>query len=371
MASFQTDIYGTTVSASVSISNKGRAFLSSAGEVFVFEVQVGGTDIMFASDPTSSPFSDAATGLTGELADVVQVGDVLHILLIDGSANSVLYRQYDMATDTLGSAETVASGTGVSLDGSAKVQVRSNGEVVAFYRAPNGGGGVSRLSYRIRSSGGSWGTATVVHSAAAGTILLAKALVPGTSGRLHMVYGFATSAVVQRSFTSANVVGSETALFTSDFLANRVTFPHDFTPTSDVYLGFLSSTSRASVATFASADTPSAPSTAEVATEPTVPELAYDGATMWALYADSDGTREVLVETDTGSGWGGTPVLVQSPPSGASTAAVYGGNRYVRAGRTVLAYTSQFTVSGGSAFRYFYGEHEVGRAARWALGKTI
>lgn len=176
-------------------------FKSSAGNFYVFgKDSANGTVLraMKATDPTSS-FSSIATktGFSTAILTMraVRVSDVIHIILMDGTATStnLKYQTFNMANDQFVTAESVLTGfnTSSAYYGAlyyANLAIRSNGDVVAFFngvRLKSQGTYYGRAYYAIRTT--SWGSAVEVDDAGSVDYIVAGEIL-GASDRVHFLY---------------------------------------------------------------------------------------------------------------------------------------------------------------------------------------
>jgi hypothetical protein len=157
-------------------------FQSSTGNIYVLgrdSATATTLRAMKASDPpTSFGSAGTKTGFTTAILDVAasQVGDVIHLVVTDGTLASSLNRKYqtfNMASDTFVTAETIVSAINTGGDGQtiyADIAVRSNGEVMVAgnsARTLTSGTNYARTSYYRRTGVATWSPGSIDGAATA------------------------------------------------------------------------------------------------------------------------------------------------------------------------------------------------------------
>lgn len=342
-----------------------RPFQSSTGNVYF----CSGTKVYKATG-TPSSFSDTGVAVTGLLLDVVQVSDVLHILSRSSTPGTFYYSTFNMATDALViSNESAYTGADNDAENGA-IAVRSSGEVVIIFRGANFssmGTPFGRLYYRIRSTGGVWGTATGFLDCSDDALISAStcgvhSIIPGTSGRLHFTYyeTVGSTGRTSRTLTSANVLGTQYG-FSRDWLGgSQQQYPYDYTGTTGgvspvpmVERQFTSGQWRPGTCDLVSGDnvTFNNPVTADTTTIVESCMISYDGTTKRLIYSETT-PKKLWYLTDFGGSWGSPVALYTGSVTGPAT---YGVNRFTRSGSERLAYT----FGEGSPYTIYYGEVEL------------
>jgi hypothetical protein len=127
-----------------------------------------------------------------ESVDVQQVGDTLHILHQRGSlySHAVLYHRFRMSDhatnpDTWEITDEAITSTISTSNQCAAIAVRSDTTIVAFYNS--GDGTDDRVYYKIRSSGGVWGSENSLDNTATTAFLFASCVL-GASDKVHIFY---------------------------------------------------------------------------------------------------------------------------------------------------------------------------------------
>jgi hypothetical protein len=147
-----------------------------------------------------------------EAIDMQQVGTTLHIATYLGSDRVRYYtfRTSDHSTtpDTWGiKAEVVKDNAIAAVDQEVAIAVRSNGTVVMFYRI---GATFDTLGYKIRSTGGTWGSENSLDTT--GSIQWSGAsCVVGASDLIHIFYEDNTNNLLYyKTLNSSDVLSSRT-----------------------------------------------------------------------------------------------------------------------------------------------------------------
>lgn len=335
-----------------------RAFLSAAGNTYF-----GHGATVYKATGTPSSFSSTAVSITGVVLDAVQVSDVLHILSRSSTPGSFFYSTFDMATDALVITNESVYTAGVSSSTGGNIGVRSDGTVVAIFRGADFssmGNGFSRLYYRIRSTGGTWGTATGFFDGSNDTTAINPfAIMPGTSGRLHFLYrnGIADGDTRHRTLLSSDTLGTDTN-WAHWVFANS--WPYDYVGTSGgvspIPIGekhFASSNNRPATADVTSADVMTTGAITDISLTEIVgfagPSMSYDGTTRRIIYGENANT--LLYRTNSGGGWSAPTTLRTNSTQIPRT---YSLNRFTRSGSERLAY---FTSD--DSLNLMYGEVEL------------
>lgn len=194
-------------------------FISSAGNVYVLGGDTGNFNepaLWKATDPTTSFTRGTVWTDPGGNSSLFahQVGDVIHVFTQGQPSGtpSILYRAYNMATDTWGTSRSQSIVT-VPVVHSCAGAARSTGsDVIIFYNAPgvvNMGKTYGRVAARRIAGGTTFGAETAI-----GIALLAttnntesvEAAVLGTSDRVHLFWNQSTTSHVlnQRTVKSSD-----------------------------------------------------------------------------------------------------------------------------------------------------------------------
>jgi hypothetical protein len=359
----------TTIS---SLSSPCGPFKSSGGNFYILGVSTSGT-VSFvaqkATDPTTS-FTQVDTEATGTASaatmQAVQDGDVIHIIGWSYTGESLtVYAQFDMSTDSFGTAQTVSSVSVVAIVGVTRTasiaEVRSNGEVVVLHPIANDsvmGTARARLGCTVRSAGGTWGSATAVTDATATLHFNQAQAAKGASDRIHFFWADTSAAgTYHRSLNSSNVLATAAAKSTT------VGSPTDavYTSVGGVTRPYLATTNNV-VAYVVSG----------VLEILTIPGSAagssgedqrltndYDGSThnLWQVYLKTtDSDLYALKSTNGSASWTAEVAIFTGTVSGSNVVSV--GEVYLRGGNYVIPYVFYDT----SASTYKYNEY-IARAA--------
>jgi hypothetical protein len=164
-----------------------------------------------------------------ESADIFQSGDTLHICIQRGSGDDkVFYSTFRMSDhaspDTWGVAgETVTTPATLPSQQACGIVKRSDGTVVLAY---NQGGTNQRAVYKIRSSGGVWGSEQIIDNTASVNIIF-SGIVLGASDKTHFFYKDDTNDdLYYKNLSSADVLTTD---------GNRVLIDNDVTSTANYW----------------------------------------------------------------------------------------------------------------------------------------
>ena len=202
----------------------GGPYKSAAGNYYFFGRDGTTATTLQAFKSTAPDVSWASiatkTGFTTAILNVqtYQFGDVIHILVQDGTASTLQatkYVSFNMANDTfLATTETVsaaASVTGATNVGgfTCSLVVRSSGEVVAFYNGVSTKTSstlYSRVYYRRRTGVNTYGTETEVDAVTAVNNSLPIAVL-GAADRVHFLFA-AAGLTGLRTLSAANALNT-------------------------------------------------------------------------------------------------------------------------------------------------------------------
>ena len=126
-----------------------------------------------------------------ESVDCFQDGDTLHIIIQDGgSGNDVTYHTFRLSDhstnpDTWGITDESITASPGSSDQGCGIVARGDGTVVAFYRYNDGSN--ERVGYKIRSSGGVWGSQQNLDNTASTDFTFCSCVL-GASDKTHVFY---------------------------------------------------------------------------------------------------------------------------------------------------------------------------------------
>lgn len=319
-------------------------FKSSAGNYYVIgESGAASTHIraIKASDPTTS-FSAVGTditALTNSLAflSAFQVGDVIHVAANDsGSTTTIDYVTFNMATDTWGTVETVATS---NTTGSVQlgIVVRSDGSVVvAFPGNTNAvmGSHFNTVYFNVRTSG-TWGTPVEIDSGGS-TNWQAVVAVLGASDTTHFMWAGGSTTARQRALNSSNVLQTQTTVSAGQ-VANPVSAVSYVSGAATKVIVIYNPTI---VMFFDSGNTPTLTFTGSVT--PGGPGRMYnDGTNAWILgtTGGTPATLQVAESTNNGSTWGAATNLSDVLNNAAVAAYMsLNGNVYQRGTNVVLPF---------------------------------
>jgi hypothetical protein len=189
-------------------------FCSSAGNVYFFsrnQLDTTQLQVFKATDPTTS-FSVIATETTAAACqefDAVQIGDILHVAVIEGSLTNDLlrYRTFDMSTDAFVISEIVQSGFNPSQSTTddaygCSIAIRSGGQPAIIYngaQVANMGNSYARIVGSYRTGVNTWVSNVALDAGGAVNGLYGYALT-GSSDRVHFFW----------NMNSANITTSRT-----------------------------------------------------------------------------------------------------------------------------------------------------------------
>lgn len=164
-----------------------------------------------------------------ETIDVYQSGDTLHICIQGGNSSyPVTYHTFRLSdhstnADTWGIIDEAVTTPGTAPSQQAcGIVKRSDNTIVIAYRNTSGGNQI--VEYKIRSSGGSWGSATSADSTASTSFNL-SGIVLGESDKTHIFYRDETNDdIYWKRLNSADALTSD---------ANRILIDNDVKGTTD------------------------------------------------------------------------------------------------------------------------------------------
>lgn len=290
-------------------------FKSSAGNFYFFGVDATTVTTMQAYRSTAPDVSWASIATVAGFVTKIfyisayQVGDIIHLVVTDGSNSTTMYSKYctfNMATNVFSTVEVATSSAGTSSSGGNNgVTVRSTGEVVILYPGP-AGGGRQRIYYSRRTGVNTW-TAGIELDAlpAANSSLGGCAL--GASDTVHFIWTeSANSLVWQRALNSANVLQTATSVST----AGQSHMPLSFNVAGTIKFAGVS---YGQCYSFDSANSPPITLVSiDAVNGPQASRGFTDGTNLWALYHVGTGGTYVAKSVNNGVSWG-TPVLVYAP----------------------------------------------------------
>jgi hypothetical protein len=331
-------------------------FISSGGNVYFFG-QDGTTATTLqaykATDPTSS-FSSVATktGFSTAVQHLSggQVGDVIHLVVIDGATTSVnaKYQTFNMSSDTFVTAETIASGFNPQTSGSANVYagsvaIRVSGSVpvVLFNgaRVANMGNSYSQVYHSFRIGEASW-TAAAQVSAGGQVNFTQPEAVLGTSDRVHFIYrNLSNDRVTQRALSSGNSLQTVGEVAGVSCVGPYSAVSYDNGGTIKVVC--LGGNDPIVVLAFDSADNPTeATGDTSIMSNPSIPTACFvDGTDVWALLANSsDSDLYVAKSTDNGATFGSATNAMTATVAAAGTNLSVDGNIFTRGSSVVIPY---------------------------------
>jgi hypothetical protein len=230
-------------------------------------------DVSWGSIATKTGFTTAILKL-----DAYQVGNVIHLLVQDGTASTSLatkYVSFDTLNNTfLATTETVSAAVAVTgqiagANASASLVVRSNGEVVAFYSGVQtkiSGTFRAHVFYRRRTGVNTWTTETAVNAATAFDNNYPVAVL-GAADRVHFVWGVAPSSTGNRTLSAANALN--TAASSASMAAPGDGVSYDRSGTTKVVI--TSNATGQTVQRFDSSDNPTASYSTPTAANATLP----------------------------------------------------------------------------------------------------
>jgi len=311
-----------------------RPYISSGGNVYVLLRDSSPTTTlsMFkATDPTSS-FASIGTdfavssGLTIQSIATTQVGDVIHVVTMDGTNKNdkdLRYHTFNMATDAWVITNETISETIVdtspngAINNPLGIAVRSDGDVIVLYQSDsvaNMGSQRSRVSYARRESA-SW-TIDVAVDDGGGTSWGGGTAVLGGSDRTHFFFDdLGLDDAYQRTLTSANALETFPSSFDSTSAGSVVTFArggvaYDSGGTIKVRLGYVDGTaSTLNSAKLDSADSPTVAVDSDITgttnanTSAYKSDFAVDGTDLYCFFVEVN-VNDIswIVNSDDG-GW--------------------------------------------------------------------
>ena len=157
----------------------------------------------------------APTGADLEAMDMhyVAADDEIHIAVQGPSSDDVFYWRFRTAghasADTWGAEQTVDTAADPSSAQGVSLRKRADGTVVLFYK--DSAGGFERCRYRIRSTGGTWGSENDVDTTASVDVHLAFCELDSNDD-LHLVYGIHPGGVSDGEIWHRTIAASNDAL---------------------------------------------------------------------------------------------------------------------------------------------------------------
>lgn len=355
----------TITGISTAISCVGP-YKSSAGNVYFFgrDGTTATTLQAFkATDPTSSFASiDTETGFSTAVQHIsgYQVGDVIHLCVIDGATTSVnaKYQTFDMSSDTFVTAETIASAfdpqasTGANVyEGS--IVVRDGGEVVVIFNGENVanmGSSYSRTYWSRRTGVATW-TAAADTTAGGQTDWRFPDAVLGASDRVHFMWTLTAETTLRvRTLTSGNTLGTEQNTTSASSVVRCVSY--DDAGTQRIICLAQSD----DVVSFTSADSPTlgAGDTAVIASATAPFGLFVDGTDLWAVFRKStDSDLYAATSTDDGAIFTGEVNIFTATVAAVNTNISIDGQIFQRGSSVVIPYV----VNDNGTLKY--NEYEV------------
>lgn len=255
------------------------------------------------------------------------------------TSGTTTYVQFRVSThgstpDTWGSTQAVSSTAGnVDTEAAAALVRRSDGSLVLFYRTDPSGSD-RRIGYRIRSTGGTWGSESILDSAAGKDFTQVTAVV-GESDKVHVAYvNLTDGTVLHRSLDSGGSLSSsevvnDNAISTLEHPMANIVYMDDG-GTERVYVAWLRNSDSLLVGAEITDDgTPGAEEAitdVAVRSNPTnigsnMPAafLTADGTTLYAVYVDNS-SNDIWYSRKSGGAWG-TDVEIQDATSAQSVSA--------------------------------------------------
>lgn len=169
----------------------------------------------FLSPAPGTDWQNSSTDGGHLIVDVDYDGTIAHVAGASASTDTttedgeVVYGQYDPIDEEWDVTEELISNIYDSAH--VKIAVRSDDTVVAAYLDATNGSSSSNLRYKIRSSGGSWGSESTI---ATGPIGQGTAVVLGASDRTHFIYYDGNDAL-HRSLSSGDTLDTENTVDSS------------------------------------------------------------------------------------------------------------------------------------------------------------
>lgn len=193
------------------------------GNLYVIIEPSGATDSFFPTMIKSTNGGDTWREQDGanrptegdlESADIRKVGDTLHIVIQRGASDDVFYHTFRMSdhasADTWGiTDEVVTTLSGAASDQEASLEVYADGRVIALYRKTDTNEGVY---YKIRSTGGTWGSEVEVDTTAS-VDFLGGMMIKGESDKMHIFYKDDTNGdLYHKSLPDGGSLGSRESI---------------------------------------------------------------------------------------------------------------------------------------------------------------
>ena len=294
-----------------------------------------------------------------ESVDIFQDGDTLHILHQYGDVVYHTFRMSDHPTnaDTWGiTDESVATGT-TQLEQGCSIIVRSDGTIVGFYN--NSDGTNERARYKIRSTGGTWGSENNLDSTAS-TSFLGSSAVLGASDKTHVFYKDHTNGdLYHKDLNSSDVLSSRQLVdgdagTSTDYRLNFTNAVYyDDGGVEVICIAYIDASDTNLYARYlrdGTLQTRAAISDATVLANPVamnsrmpVASLAVNGKTVYGIYTDLSSVDLYYASNDDEGGWG-TPV---EEADGVNADQIIA-NVITRSGTNYLAYVIEDTLTIGT-----------------------
>ena len=364
--------------------NHYAVVLNGSGELEIFKAD-NGDNTWSAQDSANNPAETSINCIAAVLS-----GTTIHIATGNANLNpDYFYHTFSTSSDTWGTKdETIEAAVDTDLVNANQVSidlaVRSDGSVVAVYSGDSDsvmGTAYPRVDYRIRSTGGTWGSAVAVDDAGANNYRYPRCVL-GASDKIHILFVDATANnQIHKSLTSAGSLSSGEAVndnTISPFSSYGLTY-HDVGGTETIYASWVrSSDSDAYTSKIENDGTPAAEARASDSSLSIVVgnsqvSLTVDSAndTVYLAWVESV-DRDIYLSKDSGSGWGNhTEILdgVTGSLIGANVYTIDSGDivlGYVY-GDTALKYNEYVVVAGGTSHAVagsFSADFDVSSAAQ-------
>jgi hypothetical protein len=346
----------TTFGASLGFSGP---FLSSGGNVYVITISnTGGDDLRAykATDPTSS-FTAVGTDVSVTSGDaiqgvsIVQSGDNLHVVSVDGSAanKDLRYHVFSMSSDSWTTSNELIKDNATPVTGfvpyPVSISIRSDGDVIVLYNGSsvaNMGNDRERVVYARREAG-VWTIDVAVDNGGA-TNWIAGAVVIGSSDRMHFFFvDDGASDAYQRALTSANSLQAfpasyDTVINTGDTVQEQKGISYVSGANTKVrYPCVDGNVNELNSAKCDSADTPTMSEDTDItgatsfAQADNAASFAADGTTLWNTFIQAS-TSDIFTQSNADDGGWSAPASFY-----AGTVTKIYTNVYTRGSDTVLA----------------------------------
>lgn len=199
-------------------SNKNLYYITEpaeSGGLFCIIKSSDGGDSWTVMDAAGSP---TETDLESVDASYDSSLHCLHIIHKGSGTSDVVYHRYHTSDhpttpDDFNIIDEVIAASIGQTDQSCAIQHRSDGTIVAFYRKTNGA--AENMMYKIRSSGGTWGSELTI-DAEASQVFGHICVVKGASDKIHIFYNNWTAGIgYHRSLSSGDSLSAR-EVFNSD-----------------------------------------------------------------------------------------------------------------------------------------------------------